>query len=102
MVICSLNESLMQDESVIGTDIDEAISYVVSFTGQTILQFTNVTCNSFTKRCSLTVDGSQLSNNEWYIIGVMAINAVSHGSSNFFSNRSMFSSKYYYYSTIAQ
>ena len=80
----------VQESPNIGTHIDEAVSYIVSFTGQTTLQFTDVVCDSFTDRCSLSVDGSRLSNDERYLIAVIALNAIGHGSSTFFPNQSEF------------
>ena len=58
--------------------------------GQKILKFIDIACNSTTNHCALTVNGSQLANNERYFVSVMAsiTNVNSNGSSTVFPNES--------------
>ena len=62
------------------------ISYTVTFTGSSPLQFTMTTCNS-TNYCTLRVLGSELlSPSDTYTVSVVASNIVGSGTAAVFPN----------------
>ena len=60
------------------------ISYTVTFTGKSPLQFTMTTCNT-TNYCTLRVNGS-LSPSDTYNVSVVASNIVGSGTAAVFPN----------------
>ena len=69
------------------THLNAPVNYTVTFNGQTTLQFSDIACN-LTGHCALTVNGSQLFNNERYFIAVMGYSVIGSGRPTIFPNQS--------------
>ena len=75
----------IQVAPTLGTGLMSDISYTVTFTGSSPLQFTMTTCNS-TNYCTLRVNGSELSLSDTYTVSVVASNIVGSGTAAVFPN----------------